>query len=272
VSFKSHIAERASQSSSGSHRCHVPGCGRPTQRSAAKGLSELYCKVHVEFHRRHGSYWRRSFLGWELAPYRTSARRWIRSHRQESLTAGVVSALDQLLAGAGQTQSAYDLRGMNPTEKARIALARVHDVGADGARLLEIALSVAAKVDQDGPHDPEFRDVQIAKLVHRLASGTHRSTSGFPMPSKYPPSAGRVLRILGNRIWDIAALVADDDARREVVAMARHGAALAEKRAAKRALARETVAREIERAKQSGMGPQRLARYRLQLQRQYGAK
>jgi hypothetical protein len=188
------------------------------------------------------------------------------------MIAGVISALDQLLAGTGQAQSAYDLRGMPPAEKARVALARVRDVGVNGTRLLEIALSVAAKVDKDGPYDPEFRSVQIAKLVHRLASGTHRSTSGFPMPSKYAPSAGRVLRILGHGIWDIAALVADADARREVAEMAWPAAALAEQRAEKLALARDTVAREIERARQSGVGPQRLAKYRAQLKRQYGAK
>lgn len=252
--------------------CHVPGCHRPTQRSAAKGLSRLYCKVHVEFHRRHGSYWRRSYLVWELAPYRAAARLWLRRHKREAKVEAVIAALEGLLAGAGRSESAYDLRFMSPAEKARISMARVRDVEVTGTRLLEIALTVSAKVEYDGPHDPGFRDVQVAKLVHRLASGTHRSTSGFLMPSKYAPSAGRVLRILGHRIWAIAAIAADEDARHEVAAMARPGAVMVEQRAAKLALAREAIAREIERARHSGMGPQRLAQYRLQLRRQHGAK
>lgn len=251
-------------------RCHVPGCRRLTQRSAANGLSELYCKVHVEFHRRHGSHWRRTYFAAELAPYQTAARHWLKSHRQQSQVAGVTASLDQLLAGAGRAESAYDLRGMSPSEKARIAIARVRNAGASGARLLEIALSVAAKIDQDGPHDHEFREVQIAKVVHRLASGTHRSTSGFPMPSKYAPSAGRVLRILGHRIWDIAALVASPEVTEEVGRNAQPGVAAEKERADRREVAAAAVTREIERLRRGGIGPERLAQMRRELRRRHG--
>ena len=77
-----------------------------------------------------------------------------------------------------------------------------------------------------GPRaDPEFMQVQIAKLIHRLASGTHKTTSGFPMPSKYPRAEGRVMRILGHQVEDIAGIAADAEAVQEVIASAHAEAA-----------------------------------------------
>jgi hypothetical protein len=78
--------------------------------------------------------------------------------------------------------------------------------------ILERAIAVVALCEARGVDDRqrEYRYVQIAKSVHRLASGTHRTTSGFYLPSKYPRSEGQVLRILGQRLDDIAALALDD--------------------------------------------------------------
>lgn len=268
---KLNIAARAHlPGESGDQRCHVPGCGRPTQRTARQGLSELYCKVHVEFHRRHGSYWRRSYTASELGPYRTAARRWLRVHKGQDFLAQVVAALDGLMAGSGKPESAYDLRSLSADEKARIALARLREEGVTGTRFLEVSLAVSAMVAQQGPDDAEFREVQIAKAVHRLASGTHRSTSGFPMRAKYAHSAGRVLRVLGHRIWDIAALVADPTVVEEVGRSARPGVAAAKEKAARRQVATAAVAREIERLRGAGIGPERLANMRKELRRRHG--
>lgn len=250
--------------------CHTPGCQRPTQHSAGKGFSALYCKVHVAFHARHGSYWHRSYLASELTPYGSASRRWLRTHKKDSLVNSVIAALSALLAGSGKPESAYDLRYEPPAEKARIALARLHAAGTPGSRLLEITLAVSARVNDRGPCGQEFLEVQIAKLAHRLASGTHRTTSGIPMRSKYAPSSGRVLRILGHRIWDIAAVAADSSAVEEVIQVARPAVAIADASEAKRKAAEELVASEIMRVSTFGMGPQRLAKYERQMRRLHG--
>ena len=207
-------------------KCSVLGCQRLTQRSSGKGLSETHCKQHVEFYRRHGSYWHRSYTAAELAPYRRETQRWLRSRSGDPQVDRVISALDALLSHAGSPESAYSLRGRSPQDRARIALARVRETGVTGERLLEITLTIKAIMSDRGPRaDPEFMQVQIAKLVHRLASGTHRTTSGFPLPSKYPRAEGRVMRLIGHQVEDIAGIAADAEAVREVIASVRAGAA-----------------------------------------------
>jgi hypothetical protein len=134
----------------------------------------------------------------------------------------VVAALDALLADSGPSESAYNLRGLPPERRARIALARVREAGIGGDRLLEITLAIKDIMSDKGPRaDPEFMQVQIAKLIHRLASGTHKTTSGFPMASKYPRAEGRVMRILGHQVEDIAGIAADGEAVGEVIASVR---------------------------------------------------
>jgi hypothetical protein len=253
--------------------CRTPGCGRPTQRSAGQGLSELYCKAHVEFHRRHGSYWHPSLRAAELQPYRKAARRWLRAHRSDELLASVAESLGRMMAGAGEPSSAYDLRHELPAEKARVAIARLGKAGVPGIRLIEITMAVSARVNDLGPiGDHEFLKVQIAKASHRLASGTHRSTSGFPMRPKYPHSAGKVLRILGHCIWDVAAIVANANAVDEVIALAKPEAEKAAKVEEQRRANLALVTREIKRLERMGIGPASLERQRAQLKRQYGIK
>lgn len=69
-------------------------------------------------------------------------------------------------------------------------------------------LAVSACCDAKGidGRQREYRQVQYAKAVHRLASGTHKTTSGFPMPSKYPRSEGQVLRHMGAWLDEVVAL------------------------------------------------------------------
>lgn len=50
--------------------------------------------------------------------------------------------------------------------------------------------------------------------AERLASGTHKTTSGFKMPSKYPRAEDRVMRFLGHQVEDIAGIAADAEAVR----------------------------------------------------------
>jgi hypothetical protein len=266
----SSINERAGAVSVNRAQCHSPGCHSLSQRSSGNGLSELYCKRHIEFHRRHGSYWKRSIAAAELRPYSRAAREWMRGHRKDSFTQAVMLRLNGLIANSGAAVSAYDLRLMPATEKAAAVFAKLRTKAVPGARLMEIALAVATILDEIGFGEPEYRAVQISKAAFRAAGGTHYTSSGYRIRSKYPHSAGRVLRVFGSQVWDIAALVATPEAISEVSVLARPYVAASASKAKVRARAEERVACEIVRVRRAGMGPERLRQYRAQLRRQYG--
>lgn len=226
----------------------------------------------MEFHRRHGSFWHRSFLAAELKPYRKAALRWLKVHHKDPEVTRVASALNALLKGSGQSMSAYDTRYLPPPQKARIALARLHEADVLGERLIEITLTISARINHRGPHaDQEFLEVQIAKLAHRLASGTHRTRSGLSrIPSKYPHSTGKVLRILGHSIWDIAAIAADSAAIEDVIRMAEPEVSETLKLDKKHQTKHRAFKQEIERVRAMDIGPEMFAKYERQLKRQYG--
>ena len=80
-------------------------------------------------------------------------------------------------------------------------------------------MAVAALIEDDrGSHRvEEFRLVQIAKAVHRLASGTHKHWE-WPMDDgttrplhfhAYPRSSGIVLRVIGREIDEVCGGLAD---------------------------------------------------------------
>jgi hypothetical protein len=103
-----------------------------------------------------------------------------------------------------------NLRGRSAAYRARVAFARLREAGIGTERLLAIHLGVTALIEDDfGSHRvEEFRIVQIAKAVHRLASGTHRhwemwNPRGAPVPIEihaYPRSSGLVLREIGEAL------------------------------------------------------------------------
>ena len=96
---------------------------------------------------------------------------------------------------------------------------KFREVGIEPERLLAIHMAVAALIEDDrGSHRvTEFRLVQTAKAVHRLASGTHRVWE-WPMDDgtvrplhfhAYPRSSGIVLRLIGREIDEICGGVAE---------------------------------------------------------------
>lgn len=201
-----------------SRRCNVLGCSRLSQRASGTGLSETHCKYHVEFHRRHGSYWRRSFLKDQLEPYRQAATKWVSARQGQPNVVRVVRHLQQLIDNSGRRYSAYDVRWLDPDQRANAVLANLREEGKTGEQLLIIVLTIHAAVSELGPRgDREFRHVQIAKLMHRLASGTHRTTSGFRIPSKYPRPEGVFMRTLGRRVEDVAAIAFTPEDIQEVI-------------------------------------------------------
>lgn len=205
-------------------RCVAWGCNNLTQRSARNGLSETLCKRHVEFRRRHGTHWRRSYTMAELRPFQAASRRWLKSHGGDHNLVHVVAALDALLAGSGTPRTAQDARWAGTEEKVRNALARLHHAGKSGEQLLLITLTIKAAQAALGPRAHlEFQYVQIAKMTHRLASGTHIRSSLWGDRHVYPRAEGSFMRLLGQTIEDLAGIVAGSGAVSEVVeATGRH--------------------------------------------------
>ncbi|MGX1099006.1 hypothetical protein [Amorphus sp. MBR-141] len=84
-----------------------------------------------------------------------------------------------------------------------------------------LAVDMAIAADPQIRDDPEYRRVQAAKLVHRMASGTHKHwTREEPDPNRpgrrrtaitemhvYPRSRGRVLRHIGRELEGAAELL-----------------------------------------------------------------
>lgn len=127
--------------------------------------------------------------------------------------------LKGLLQGSGHTELAHRIKGKPARQRARVAFARLHEAGIEPERLLRIYLAICALIEDDaGSHRiEEFRIVQVAKAVHRLASGSHQfweiplhdgRTAPLAMHT-YPKSSGFVLRVMGRQIEEACREVAN---------------------------------------------------------------
>jgi len=191
-------------------RCAVPGCTRPTMVEAGVGLGAYHCRYHVQYKARHGSLWCPSIKAGDLRPYVKAASRWIRQNRNNREIAFALQWLRGLLDSAGPVRRTDEIRRKSATERAKVAFARLREAGIKPERLLAIHLGVTANIadDPDSHRVEEYRVVQVAKAVHRLASGTHQRWN-WPMSDgttrviamhDYPKSSGRVLRVIGRAI------------------------------------------------------------------------
>jgi hypothetical protein len=179
-------------------------------RSAGIGLAIFHCERHVEHKARHGSHWHRSYRAEELKPYLVAATSYIRPRMEADRTIKDAIAGLNAIMGRVPYEIATRLRGLPARTRADIAFGRLRKWGIKPERLLAIHLAVTALIEEDpGSHRvKEFRLVQIAKAVHRLASGYHRV---WPQQDKrgrtfrielhaYARSTGRVLRLIGMAI------------------------------------------------------------------------
>ncbi|WP_207910648.1 hypothetical protein [Rhizobium sp. BK376] len=152
---------------------------------------------------RHGSHWHGTYKASELLPYVHSAEEWLKASRHHPIYQAAYWELEHMIAGAGRPEPAMNLRGQSAEYRARTAFARVRAAEVPTRRLVVIYLAVAALIEDDwkSHNVREFRIVQAAKAVHRLASGTHRKweTEGLrPVELHvYPRSSGHVLRKMG---------------------------------------------------------------------------
>ncbi len=195
----------------GVHSCSIPGCRNLTMRAAGSGLAAFHCRKHVEHKARHGSHWHVTYSAAELKPYLAAATSYVRLHAEsDRFIKAALIAIALLLEEAGPTEIATRLRGMSATRRARIALARLRVAGIKPERFVAIVLAVNALIEEDpGSHrTKEFRTVQIAKALHRLASGTHKIWELEDHLGRkrsielhaFPRSSGPVLRLMGRRL------------------------------------------------------------------------
>ncbi len=190
--------------------CALPGCNRNVSVSA-QVRSSLYCRYHAQRRARHGSHWHGTYRSRELAPYVESAHRWLKQNRENPIYRATYWDLEYFLAASTRVVPATTLRGKSSKERSTVAFARLRAANVPTRRLIAIYLGVAALIEDDffSHRTREFRIVQAAKAVHRLASGTHRKwdvwdlQTGGTRPAElhvYPRSSGYVLRKIGERL------------------------------------------------------------------------
>lgn len=223
-----HIAARLANSAPDDFlaRCTVPHhvtgklCGRPTSRASKDGLSPFLCRYHQQHRQRHGSTWCKTPKARVIEPYLKAALAYLEVKPENYYVKHALASLGHQLENAGPTEIATRLRGKPAGERARIALARLRDKGVTPSRLLAIAIAIRALLQEtDGyfARDPEYRQVAVAKAVHRLSSGTHKSWEFHQRDGRvvrtemhtYPRSSGQVLRRLGTLLEAEAELVID---------------------------------------------------------------
>jgi hypothetical protein len=173
-------------------------------------MNRLYCRKHVDHYRRHGSYFKRSYSAGELRLYRRAALDWLRTNSSDPAVSLAIARVTRLYASAGPLVPAFRLGGRSPQERAQAAWARLREARVDPVLPLAAWLAIDMKLRDDPQADrsTEYRHVQVAKLVHRMASGTHKqwqqeTANGkvrILQLHKYPISRGLVLRHIAQSI------------------------------------------------------------------------
>jgi hypothetical protein len=198
--------------------CAVINCGQPTRAASGTGLNRHYCRRHEDHFQRHGSYLKPSYSAAELAPYRKAAESWLVKHQSDPYVRHALLKVGRLLA-SGRPEEAFRLRGLSPEDRAAVAWGRLRKADVNPIRPLAAWLAVEMRFIDDRQPDrsPEFKHVQAAKVVHRMASGTHKrwereGPDGRPKVvemHKYPASRGRVLRHIGRQLEGAAELLVE---------------------------------------------------------------
>ncbi|SFP14580.1 hypothetical protein SAMN03159463_03681 [Mesorhizobium sp. NFR06] len=168
-------------------------------------MDTRFCRPHADHYARHGSPYKRSYGAREINPYRAAALAWLEANQTDKHVANAVDRVATLLRTAGPHVEAFRLRGLSPQERAKAAWARLRKAGVDPRRVVAAWLAVEMIISDDpqAERKAEFKQVQAAKLVHRMASGTHKRWSEGPTATEmhvYPRPRGRVLRHMGEAL------------------------------------------------------------------------
>ena len=125
-----------------------------------------------------------------------------------------IDRVTTLYRTAGAHEEAYRLRGLSPEVRAKAAWARLRKAKIDPRRVVAawLAVEMIVRADPQAEKKAEYKRVQAAKLVHKMASGTHKRWGEGPSAKElhvYPRSRGRVLRHIGADVENAVELLAD---------------------------------------------------------------
>lgn len=211
---KAEVKGRANEPSAMFTRCRVVGCSRPARAGTGDGLDTRFCRSHADHYARHGSPYRASYRAQEINPYRVTALAWLEANQRDTYVANAVDRVATLLRAAGPHVEAFRLRGLSPQERANAAWARLRKASIDPRRVVAawLAVEMIVRDDPQAERRAEFKQVQAAKLVHRMASGTHKRWGEGPTATElhvYPRPRGRVLRHMGEALENACELLVE---------------------------------------------------------------
>ncbi len=197
----------------GRRRCWVFGCPNAPGNVSGDGLGR-FCRRHLEHHRRHGDPEKPSYKATEVNPYRLSAASWLKvsaDHRHVKLA---LNKVESLMSNAGRNVDVRELKGALPTVKANAMWARLREQAVAPEKVLAAIIGTAmCNASDRDPRKKEYRQVQIAKVLSRMAGGetkrwpTHYTDPTLPKEkviSWYVASEGLVLREAGKKAEDAA--------------------------------------------------------------------
>lgn len=180
--------------------CRAMGCRKPARAGTDEGLDRRYCRQHADHYRRHGSPFVGSYPARVLNPNRRAAIDWLLQNPDDFWVKHSIRSVEGLYRRGGAFQEAFRLSGRSPRERSRANWARLRHFGVDPRLVVAAWLGVKLTLAEDdqAPSSAEYARVQAAKVVHRMASGSHKrwESTGQEL-HKFPQSRGRVLRYIG---------------------------------------------------------------------------
>ena len=214
------VKQRASKPDYMYSRCRAADCPNPPRAGTTDGLGRLYCRKHHDHYQRHGSPFKPSYKASELNPFRKIALKWLEENRDNAWVKSAVAAVRQLYQSAGPHVEAFRLRGLKPRQRAWAHWARLRAAEVNPVKVVSAWLAVEMALVSDAQSDwrPEYKRVQAAKVVHRMASGSHRKWTQSRLDGSgtwtqelhvYPHSRGKVLRHIGEDLEKACALLTE---------------------------------------------------------------
>ena len=181
--------------------CAVFGCNHKASRGEGRGVSQAWCRYHLNHRSRHGSPWAKTIAGKVLKARVVDAGKWLAANRVDPFVERALAGLAGLLEGAGNAETVQAMSHRKPVEKARAALARYRGAGLGLDVLLTRCIAVMAVVDDPRgsivDSHPDYLRVQVAKAVNRVvpAGKALRFREGEParQVTAWTPSRGRSL-------------------------------------------------------------------------------
>lgn len=211
------LKERVKQPNHMYSYCRVMGCSNSASAGTDKGLNHLYCRKHEDHFERHGSYTKLSYTASEINPYKKIALAWLKANKDDITVKLAIKGIEALYRNAGAHIEAFRLRGLSPQERAKAAWARLRQAKVNPALPLAAMLAVELVIldDPQAERKQHFKWVQAAKLIHRMASGSHKRWESHSKDGKihveelhkYPRSRGRVLIHIGKHLEKVCELL-----------------------------------------------------------------